>query len=92
MQPNLRVRFAKYLQHRHNFIKFGVASVGVPGAVGLLWMFGGHGGVGWWLFLVVLGLAAGWAWAFFMWQVCESDIRRLSSDSTAQKVSEGPRE
>ena len=55
----------------------------------ILW---GWGGVGWWLFLIVLALLAGWVWAYFMWLALENDIRRISSDSTAQKVDEGTRE
>ncbi len=92
MQPNLRVRFAKYLQHRRNFMKVATAAFGLPFVVGVLWMFGGYGGAGWWLLLVALALPVSWLWAFFMWFVCENDIRRISSDSTAQKINEDTRE
>lgn len=80
------MKFGSYLRNRRNFMKYGVASVGVPGAVGLLWMFGGNGGVGWWLFLVVLALAAGWMWAYLMWLVLGNDLQTSSSASPAQKV------
>ena len=93
MQQNLRARFAKYLQHRPNFIKVWGTTFGVAFAVVELWMFGKYGGVGWWLFLAVLAVPAGWVWAFLMWHVMEHDIRRLSSsDSTTRKLNNGSRD
>lgn len=92
MQRNLLVRFGKYLQHRRNFMKVATAAFGLLFTAAVLWMFGGYGGVGWWLFLVALAVPVSWLWAFCMWLVCENDIRRISSDSTAQKVNEGTRE
>lgn len=83
---SVRVSFGKYLQDKSNFIRVGTVGIGVPAAVGLLWMFGGHGGVGWWLYLVVLAFGGGWLWAVFMWLVFKNDIQRMSPDSTAQKV------
>jgi hypothetical protein len=68
---------------------YGIASVGVPGAVGLLWMFGAYGGIGWWVLLTVLALVAGWAWAYFMWLAVGERYSKISSDSTTRKVNEG---
>ncbi len=89
MEQTLRVRFAKYLHHKSNFMKVGGVAFGLPFAVGLLWMFGSHGGIGWWLFLIAAAVPAGWFWAFFMWLALESEIRKMSSDSTTQKTGEG---
>ena len=89
MEQTFRVRLAKYLQHRRNFMKVAAVTFGVPFAVGSLSMFGPYGGIGWWLFLIAAAIPAAWLWAFFMWFVCENDLRRMSSDSAAQKVKEG---
>lgn len=88
MQTSSRVRFARYLQHRPNFMKVAALSFGLPFAVGMLWMFGSYGGFMLWLLLVLLAVPAGWIWAYFMWFVLENDIRRVSSDPTAQKGNE----
>lgn len=92
VQQNLLVRLGKYLHHRRNFMKVASATFGLPFAAVMLWMFGEYGGVGWWLFLVALALPAAWMWAFFIWLALENDIRRISSDSTVQKVNESTRE
>jgi hypothetical protein len=62
-------------------MKVAATTFGSGSAVVLLWMFGGYGGVGWWLLLVALAVPAGWVWAYFMWLALENDIRRISSDS-----------
>jgi hypothetical protein len=64
----------------------------VPFAIAALWIAGKYGGLVWWLFLIALTLAASWVWASLMWLAVKSDIERMSSDSTAQKVNEGARE
>jgi len=76
----------KHLRDKRSFIKVETVAFGVPFAVAELWMFGAHGGVGWWLFLVVLAFAGAWIWASLMWLVLKNDLRRMSSDSTAQKA------
>ncbi len=63
------MRKGSYLEDRQNFMKVVSLSVWVLFALALLWMFGGHGGIGWWLFLVVLALVVGCVSAFFMWFV-----------------------
>lgn len=40
---------------------------GVPLAVAFLWMFGSYGGLGFWLFLVVIAIVASRISAFLMW-------------------------
>ncbi len=92
MEQNLRVRFAKYLQHRPNFMKVGATAFGLLFGTALLWMLGSHGGLWWWLFLVALVIPASWLWAYCMWLVCGNNIRRISSDSTVQRANEGTRE
>lgn len=42
---------------------------GVLFAIGLLWQFSSHGGIGWWLFLAALAALSGWVWAYCMWFV-----------------------
>jgi hypothetical protein len=78
----------RYLKDRRGFIKVATASFAVPFAVAVLWMFGAHGGLGWWLFLVVLALGAGWLWASAMWLVVKSDLERIPSDSQPPTVRE----
>jgi hypothetical protein len=92
MGQELLVDIGKYVREKRNFIKVGTASVGVLSAIGLLWMFGTYGGAGWWLFLIVLALLGGWAWAHLMWLAVGNEFRKISSDSTAPKVNEDTRE
>jgi hypothetical protein len=85
-------RVATYLREQRNFIKVGTVGFGVAFATAALWIAGKYGGLAWWLFLIALALAAGWVWASLMWLAIKSDIERMSSGSTAQKVNEGARE
>ena len=48
----MRNRSAEYLAHRPNFMKVAAWSFGVLFGVGLLWLVGSYGSIGWWLFLV----------------------------------------
>ncbi|OGA53023.1 MAG: hypothetical protein A3F74_04815 [Betaproteobacteria bacterium RIFCSPLOWO2_12_FULL_62_58] len=84
MQRSLRVRLALYLQERRNFIGVGAIAFGMPCAIAELWMFGEYGGIGWWIFLVLLAIPAAWAWAYFMWAALEDDIRKIFARSAAQ--------
>ena len=70
IQPNLHAR--SYLENRSNFMKVASLGFGVLSGLGLLWMFGKYGGLGWWLILVGLALVSGRVWAFFMWFVFKS--------------------
>jgi len=83
MRRKFFLNLGKYLGEKRNFIKAGATSVGVLSAVPLLWMLGHHGGVGWWLFLVVVAFLAGWGWAYFMWLAFENDFRRIGNVSAA---------
>ncbi len=67
IQPGMRK--GSYLEDRRNFMKVVSLSVWLLFALALLWMFGSHGGIGWWFFLVVLALVVGRVSAFFMWFV-----------------------
>jgi Na+/melibiose symporter-like transporter len=81
-------KFGKYLQEKSNFIKAGTICFSALFAPAVLWIAGEHGGVGWWLLLVLLSVLAGWAWAVGMWFVLKDDIQRISSTSSAQKINE----
>lgn len=84
----LRARVGKYLREKRNFIKVGTVAFGVPFTAVTLWIAGGYGGVGWWLFLVALAFAASWLWALGMWFVLESDLRKISDLEKQGKQSE----
>jgi len=92
MRQETLVNVGKYMRQKPNFIRIGGGSVGILSAVGFLWMFGKYGGAGWWMFLIVLALLAGWVWAHFMWLAVGNDIQKLSSDSTGQKTNDNTRE
>ena len=80
-----RRRFAEYLSHKSNFVKFGVAILGVPFGVGEFWMFGKLGGPGWWLLIAVVALIAGWVWAQLMWLAVGHDFRKYRPKSMERK-------
>lgn len=86
MRRKLLLKLGEYLGEKRNFIKVGAISFGVLSAIGLLWMLGRHGSIGWWLFLVVVAFLTGWAWAYFMWLAFENDFRRISNASAAAQA------
>ncbi len=69
-QPNLRRK--SYLEDRRNFTKVWSSVCGSLFALALLWMFGHYGGMGWWVFIVVVALLSGWVGALIMWPVFKS--------------------
>ena len=86
MRPNVFARLVLYCADRQTFTKVVATAVGVPAAVGMLWMFGSHGGPDWWVILVLLSLAGSWLYAFFMWYAVEADIRRIARKFSTQRL------
>jgi hypothetical protein len=89
MPQKFFIGFGKYLREKPNFIKVAGTAFGLIFGAALLWMFGRHGGIGWWLFLVALVIPASWIWALCMWLVFEKDIKRISSISTQEQKGPG---
>jgi fatty acid desaturase len=58
-----------YLEDRRNFTRVTTAAFAVLYGVLLLWMFGGYGGVEWWLVIALIAFAVARLWAFVMWFV-----------------------
>lgn len=73
------------MRQKSNFIKVGTVAFGVPFAIAALWIVGGYGGFGWWLFLTIVAFLAAWAWTFFMWVALASDFQRISSASKSKE-------
>jgi len=78
-------RVGAYLREKPNFIKVGAIAAGLPYAFSLLWMFGKHGGIWWWLFLVALASLASWISAIGLWHVLKDDFQQPPS-STGEKT------
>ena len=72
MEIRSSVRKKSYLADRGNFMNVGTLAFGLSFAIGLLWMFGGYGSIGWWLFIILLAIVGGRVWSFFMWFVFKS--------------------
>jgi len=63
-------QLGKLLRSKRNFMIYSVISVGLPGAVGLVWMFGRHGGgILFSLFLVLVAFFSACLWGLLMWEV-----------------------
>lgn len=73
---NWHSRFLKKAQCRRDFVNVWGPIFGVLASVLLLLLMGKHGGVAWWIILVVLAFAAGWVWAFCMWYFVEKQHER----------------
>ena len=57
------------LRERRGFVKAGTIGFGVPMALCALWIFRGFGGIGFWLFVLVVSFGVAWVWASLMWQI-----------------------
>ena len=81
-------KFGVYLSNRRNFIKASTAMFGIPFGIWMLWLVEAVGGPGWWLFVVVVSLAAGWLWGYLMWLVVKNDFERIAAAN--RRNPEGP--
>jgi uncharacterized membrane protein len=72
-------KFGVYLSNRRNFIKTSTAMFGIPFGIWMLWFVGAVGGPGWWLFVAIVSLAAGWLWGYLMWFVVKNDFQRIAA-------------
>ena len=88
MPSRLLVNLGFYILDKRNFFKVGIGGFGGFTVAYLLWSFGPWGGLPWWLFLIALGLASGWAWSWFMWKFFQADIQRISSLIDARRRDE----
>jgi hypothetical protein len=61
-------------------MKVTMPAITLPASAGLVWKLGPAGGVGWWIFLVLLGIIGGWLWSALMWIVCKADLQRIASE------------
>ena len=57
----------KCLQNERNFVTFSLISLGIPGAVGLVFGYSDYGGFGFWLFLVLVAFFGAYLWGLIMW-------------------------
>src|SRR5688572_490100 len=91
MQRSFLAQFGEYLLEKRNFIKVGTIGFGVPFTAFIIWLAGGYGGAGWWLFLALLAMMGGWVWAILMWAVLQGNIRQISSELRSKREDEGTR-
>jgi hypothetical protein len=68
-----------WLRQKSNFITMMTLGFGVPFMTIELWRDGGHGGLARWLFLVLLGIVVSLLFAYFMWLVFDSSVRKYES-------------
>ena len=70
------LKLATYLENKPNFIRVGTTFFGLGMAAVGLALFGGYGGVGWWLVIVLAAMFSGWIWAQGMWLIYEPISRK----------------
>jgi hypothetical protein len=85
MQMKTLARLGRYLQTRRNFLIYSFIVIGIPGAIGLVWMFGEYGSASFWLFLALLAFFCAYLWGVLMWHLFMqrfSDTREKSADKS----------
>jgi len=57
------------LEDRRYFMKVMSVGTSIPAVIAFLWMFGGEGGLGFWLFLSLVAITSACVSAYLMWFV-----------------------
>lgn len=66
---------------------YSLATVGVPGAVGLIWMLGADGGLLFQLFLVFAAFLGATLWGILMWEFFVKGFLHSPGDETKGRKS-----
>ena len=80
----LRRWFSLIIASKRNTLIYATCGVGIPAAFLVVWLFRGHGGIGFAVFGAVVGLVSGYLWGVVMWVIFVGPrLRRLSNQALA---------
>lgn len=82
-------RLGQYLAVKRNFIRYSLATVGIPGVGGVSWLYFKYyadRSVFLWLYMIGVALVAAYIWGVAMWKLfmSERSVRILESSSRDQ--------